>query len=108
MAESKRFLLRLDPRVFDALRRWAQDDLRSINGQIEYLLTQQVPRAGRRPQKPVRPPAANPEAATTRMSRSTPTSASLRAAAERPPHNRRTNRCIYAQRGESGTAVTGT
>jgi hypothetical protein len=47
MAESKRFLLRLDPRLFEALRRWAQDDLRSINGQIEYLLTEQVRRAGR-------------------------------------------------------------
>ncbi len=49
MAESKRFLLRLDPRLFEALRRWAQDDLRSINGQIEYLLTEQVRRAGRLP-----------------------------------------------------------
>jgi hypothetical protein len=49
MAESKRFLLRLDPRVFEALRRWAQDDLRSINGQIEYLLTEQLRSAGRLP-----------------------------------------------------------
>jgi hypothetical protein len=47
MAESKRFLLRLDPRLFDALRHWAADDLRSINGQIEYLLTDQARRAGR-------------------------------------------------------------
>jgi hypothetical protein len=47
MAESKRFLLRLDPRLFEALRRWANDDLRSINGQIEYLLTDQARRAGR-------------------------------------------------------------
>jgi hypothetical protein len=52
MAESKRFLLRLDPRLFEALRRWAQDDLRSINGQIEYLLTEQVRRAGRLPDQP--------------------------------------------------------
>jgi hypothetical protein len=49
MADSKRFLLRLDPRLFDALRRWAQDDLRSINAQIEYLLTDQARRAGRLP-----------------------------------------------------------
>jgi hypothetical protein len=49
MAESKRFLLRLDPRLFDALRRWADDDLRSINAQIEYLLTDQVRRGGRLP-----------------------------------------------------------
>jgi hypothetical protein len=50
MAESKRFLLRLDPALFDALRRWAGDDLRSINAQIEYLLTEQARRAGRLPQ----------------------------------------------------------
>jgi hypothetical protein len=47
MAETKRFLLRLDPRLFEALRRWADDDLRSINAQIEYLLTDQARRAGR-------------------------------------------------------------
>jgi hypothetical protein len=58
MAESKRFLLRLDPRLFEAIRRWANDDLRSINAQIEYLLTDQARRAGRlrhgrsRPQPP--------------------------------------------------------
>jgi hypothetical protein len=53
--ENKRFLLRLDPRLFDALRRWAQDDLRSINAQIEYLLTDQARRAGRLPKKPTKP-----------------------------------------------------
>ena len=60
MAESKRFLLRLDPRLFEALRRWADDDLRSINAQIEYLLTDQARRAGRLPHrrsKPVPPDA---------------------------------------------------
>ena len=57
MAESKRFLLRLDPRLFEALRRWAQDDLRSINAQIEYLLTEQARRAGRLPKQTTpRPP----------------------------------------------------
>jgi hypothetical protein len=59
MADSKRFLLRLDPRLFEALRRWADDDLRSINAQIEYLLAEQARRAGRLPQrrsKPVRAP----------------------------------------------------
>jgi hypothetical protein len=49
MAESKRFLLRLDPRLFETIRRWAEDDLRSINAQIEYLLTDQARRAGRLP-----------------------------------------------------------
>ncbi len=51
MPESKRFLLRLDPRLFESLRRWAQDDLRSINAQIEYLLTDQARRAGRLPKQ---------------------------------------------------------
>ena len=51
MPETKKFLLRLDPTLFDALRRWADDDLRSINGQIEYLLTDQARRAGRLPKK---------------------------------------------------------
>jgi len=58
MPASKRFLLRLDPRLFEALRRWADDDLRSINAQIEYLLTHDVRRAGRLPKRTTpRPPA---------------------------------------------------
>jgi hypothetical protein len=47
MPDSKRFLLRLDPRVFVAIRRWADDDLRSVNGQIEWLLADGARRAGR-------------------------------------------------------------
>ncbi len=38
MGKPKRFLLRLEPELYDALERWAADDLRSINGQIEYTL----------------------------------------------------------------------
>ena len=38
MAERKPFLLRIDRDVIDALQRWADDDLRSLNGQIEFLL----------------------------------------------------------------------
>jgi len=38
VAERKAFLLRLDPTIHDALRRWADDDLRSLNAQIEFLL----------------------------------------------------------------------
>ncbi len=56
MPESKKFLLRLDPRLFEALRRWADDDLRSINAQIEYLLTDQARRAGRLPRQNTRRP----------------------------------------------------
>jgi hypothetical protein len=61
MPDSKRFLLRLDPRLFEALRRWADDDMRSINAQIEYLLTDQARRAGRLPkQNSRRPPGDTP------------------------------------------------
>lgn len=38
MAERKPFLLRIDPKLLEQLRRWAADDLRSLNGQIEFLL----------------------------------------------------------------------
>ncbi|MCL6595359.1 MAG: toxin-antitoxin system HicB family antitoxin [Firmicutes bacterium] len=54
----KRFLLRLDPAVYDALARWAADELRSVNGQIEYLLAEALHRAGRGPSG--RPPGNRP------------------------------------------------
>jgi hypothetical protein len=38
VAERKPFLLRIDREVLDAVQRWADDDLRSLNGQIEFLL----------------------------------------------------------------------
>jgi len=47
MAERKSFLLRIDRGVLDALQRWANDDLRSLNGQIEYLLRRSLRDAGR-------------------------------------------------------------
>jgi len=47
VAKRKAFLLRLDPRVHDALRRWADDDLRSLNAQIEFLLRRALRDAGR-------------------------------------------------------------
>lgn len=43
----KRFLLRLDPPVWNALERWASDELRSVNGQIEFLLKEALKKAGR-------------------------------------------------------------
>lgn len=49
MAEKKAYPLRIDPDVYDALKRWADDELRSVNGQIEYLLTQALVKAGRGP-----------------------------------------------------------
>ena len=47
MADRKSFLLRLDPAIHEALQRWANDELRSLNGQIEYLLRQSLVQAGR-------------------------------------------------------------
>ncbi|WP_157796164.1 hypothetical protein [Bacillus xiapuensis] len=38
MAEKKRFLLRIDPKLYDALEKWAADEFRSVNAQIELLL----------------------------------------------------------------------
>jgi hypothetical protein len=42
MSERKAFLLRIDPRLWDDLEAWAADELRSVNGQIEYVLKQAV------------------------------------------------------------------
>jgi hypothetical protein len=47
MAERKKLLLRLDPAVYDAIARWAADDLRSVNAQIEYALRLALKAAGR-------------------------------------------------------------
>ena len=57
MSERKSVLLRLDPAVHDALARWAGDELRSTNAQIEFLLRRALADAGRLPGKaaPMRP-----------------------------------------------------
>jgi hypothetical protein len=49
MTERKGVLLRLDPAVHDALAKWAADDLRSTNAQIEFLLRRALADAGRLP-----------------------------------------------------------
>jgi hypothetical protein len=54
----KAFLLRIDPQVLDALQRWADDDLRSLNGQIEFVLRRVLQQEGRLPKTP---PAASDE-----------------------------------------------
>ena len=51
MTERKSLLLRLDPAVHDALAKWANDDLRSTNAQIEFLLRRALGDAGRLPGK---------------------------------------------------------
>ncbi len=47
MEEKKKFLLRIDADLYAALEKWAADDLRSINAQIEFLLSMAVKNAGR-------------------------------------------------------------
>jgi hypothetical protein len=47
MAERKAFLIRIDPTLLEAVQRWANDDLRSLNAQIEFLLRRAVQQAGR-------------------------------------------------------------
>jgi hypothetical protein len=56
--EKKGFLLRLPPPLFDELRRWAEQDMRSINGQIEWLLRDAVRRRTGREVAPPEPPPA--------------------------------------------------
>ena len=56
MAERKAFLLRIDPAVLEALQQWADDELRSLNGQIEFVLRRVLLEEGRlkRPSSPSR------------------------------------------------------
>ncbi len=69
MTERKGVLLRLDPAVHDALARWANDELRSTNAQIEFLLRRALADAGRLPgqvremRKQGRPPRASSDLA---------------------------------------------
>ena len=49
MAERKPFLLRLDPATYVALERWAAEELRSLNAQIEYILRRALQEARRAP-----------------------------------------------------------
>ena len=51
MADRKPFLLRIDREVLDAVQRWADDDLRSLNGQIEFLLRRTLKDVGREVKK---------------------------------------------------------
>ena len=72
MSERKSILLRLDPAVHDALAKWAADEMRSTNAQIEFLLRRALGDAGRMPgharqmRRPGRPPADASEAALGR------------------------------------------
>jgi hypothetical protein len=60
VADRKPFLLRIDKEVLDAVQRWADDDLRSLNGQIEFLLRRALREAGRQPSAETRAPHGHP------------------------------------------------
>ena len=47
MAEKKSFVLRIDGDVYKLLEKWASDDFRSVNGQIEWIINQQLKETGR-------------------------------------------------------------
>jgi hypothetical protein len=51
MGERKAFPLRLDPAIYDALQGWADNEMRSVNGQIEFLLRRALQEAGRLPKQ---------------------------------------------------------
>lgn len=55
MAEKKAYALRLNADVLDAIQRWADDDLRSVNAQIEFVLRQALRQAGRLRAPPTEP-----------------------------------------------------
>ena len=51
MARRKQYPLRIDPTVWEAIERWAADDMRSANGQVEWILREALRKAGRLPFK---------------------------------------------------------
>ncbi|MCX6224615.1 MAG: Arc family DNA-binding protein [Bacteroidia bacterium] len=51
MNKKKSFVLRLNSDVYDALEKWAADEFRSTNGQLEYIISEALKKAGRRPKK---------------------------------------------------------
>ena len=62
MAPRTPFLLRLDPAMLAALQRWAADDFRSLNGQLEFLLRRELRAAGREPRSSIADGEEGPEA----------------------------------------------
>lgn len=52
MSEKKKFLLRIDEQLYTALEKWAADELRSVNAQIEFLLADAARKAGRQQEPP--------------------------------------------------------
>ena len=55
MAAKKSYPLRINPDVLDAMKRWSDDDLRSVNAQIEYVLRDALRKTGRLKERPPKP-----------------------------------------------------
>ena len=53
VADKKTFVLRIDEDVYKALEKWAVDEFRSVNGQIEFLIDSALKKAGRKKEKPI-------------------------------------------------------
>jgi hypothetical protein len=60
MSDRKAFLLRIDPKLLEAVQRWADDDLRSLNAQIEFLLRRALRDAGRVKEEGAHPRSSKP------------------------------------------------
>ena len=61
MAGKKVFMLRVNPDIYDALEKWAADEFRSVNGQLEWAIEKVLKESGRMPKKTSLPPDDNPE-----------------------------------------------
>jgi hypothetical protein len=90
VSERKGVLLRLDPAVHDALARWANDELRSTNAQIEFLLRRALADAGRLPGHagPMRPRGRPPAASPAETSPAETSPAEISPAEAGPPAQR--------------------
>jgi hypothetical protein len=62
MSKKKSFVLRLDPEMMDAVEKWAADEFRSANGQLEWLIAEALKKSGRWKKPPPAPPEPAPEA----------------------------------------------
>ncbi|NLH91058.1 MAG: Arc family DNA binding domain-containing protein [Atopobium sp.] len=55
MAAKKQYPLRIDPGIWDAVEKWAADDMRSANAQVEFILREALRQSGRLPKGPKKP-----------------------------------------------------
>ena len=61
MANKKVFMLRVNPEIYEALEKWAADEFRSVNGQLEWAIEKALKESGRMPKKRSSPPGKEPD-----------------------------------------------